>query len=263
MLRQMALPTNKLTYTLSLIENQYVDSVAMDSLAEHVIPLLVKELDQRTARRRIRRHRRGLQHGDRHGDRAERHPAGPKRQGRDQGRRPYHRDQRHARRGAENPAARRGEETARPARHDRTPRAGTPGYLRPGGRRRRSRQDSDQKRRIGVLHCRRHRLHQAGTVRTDDLRRDAGIAGHVACAGRHQTYLRPEGQLGRLPRPGHHGRQRIPAQRPADRLHGRPPAQTAARIRRRHGRRAGYGRSGADRRGQRVVERDPRRGIAG
>ena len=45
MLRQMALPTNKLTYTLSLIENQYVDSVAMDSLAEHVIPLLVKELD--------------------------------------------------------------------------------------------------------------------------------------------------------------------------------------------------------------------------
>ena len=45
MLRQMALPTNKLTYTLSLIENQYVDSVAMDSLAEHVIPLLVKDLD--------------------------------------------------------------------------------------------------------------------------------------------------------------------------------------------------------------------------
>ena len=43
MLRQMALPTNKLTYTLSLIENQYVDSVAMDSLAEHVIPLLVKD----------------------------------------------------------------------------------------------------------------------------------------------------------------------------------------------------------------------------
>ena len=45
MLSRMALPTNKLTYTLSLIENQYVDSVSMDSLAEHVIPLLVKELD--------------------------------------------------------------------------------------------------------------------------------------------------------------------------------------------------------------------------
>lgn len=44
-LSRMALPTNKLTYTLSLIENQYVDSVSMDSLAEHVIPLLVKELD--------------------------------------------------------------------------------------------------------------------------------------------------------------------------------------------------------------------------
>ena len=45
MLSRMALPTNKLTYTLSLIENQYVDSVSMDSLAEHVIPLLVQELD--------------------------------------------------------------------------------------------------------------------------------------------------------------------------------------------------------------------------
>ena len=45
MLSRMALPANKLTYTLSLIENQYVDSVSMDSLSEHVIPLLVKELD--------------------------------------------------------------------------------------------------------------------------------------------------------------------------------------------------------------------------
>lgn len=45
MLSHMALPTNKLTYTLSLIENEYVDSVSMDSLSEHVIPLLIKELD--------------------------------------------------------------------------------------------------------------------------------------------------------------------------------------------------------------------------
>ena len=45
MLSRMALPDNKLSYTLSLIENQYVDSVSMDSLAEHVIPMLVKELD--------------------------------------------------------------------------------------------------------------------------------------------------------------------------------------------------------------------------
>ena len=45
MISRLTLPTNKLTYTLSLIENQYVDSVSMDSLAEHVIPLLVRELD--------------------------------------------------------------------------------------------------------------------------------------------------------------------------------------------------------------------------
>lgn len=44
-LTQIALPDNKLTYTLSLIEHQYVDSVSIDSLAEHVIPLLVRELD--------------------------------------------------------------------------------------------------------------------------------------------------------------------------------------------------------------------------
>ena len=46
MLSRMALPDNKLSYTLSLIENQYVDSVSMDSLAEHVIPMLVKELEK-------------------------------------------------------------------------------------------------------------------------------------------------------------------------------------------------------------------------
>lgn len=41
----LSLPENKLSYTLSLIENQYVDSLSMDSLTEHVIPLLVGELD--------------------------------------------------------------------------------------------------------------------------------------------------------------------------------------------------------------------------
>lgn len=45
LLQHMNLPANKLTQTLSLIESQYVDSVSMDSLAEHVVPLLVKELD--------------------------------------------------------------------------------------------------------------------------------------------------------------------------------------------------------------------------
>lgn len=39
------IPTNKLSYTLSLINNSYIDSVSMDSLYEQVIPLLVKELD--------------------------------------------------------------------------------------------------------------------------------------------------------------------------------------------------------------------------
>lgn len=45
LLQRMSLPDNKLTQTISLIANQYVDSVSMDSLSEHVIPLLVKELD--------------------------------------------------------------------------------------------------------------------------------------------------------------------------------------------------------------------------
>ncbi|MEG1700372.1 MAG: S41 family peptidase [Alistipes sp.] len=45
LLGQMTMPTNKLSYTLSLIEREYVDSVSMDSLSEHVIPMLLKELD--------------------------------------------------------------------------------------------------------------------------------------------------------------------------------------------------------------------------
>lgn len=36
---------NKLTYTMQLIERGYVDSVSMDSLTEHILPLLVGELD--------------------------------------------------------------------------------------------------------------------------------------------------------------------------------------------------------------------------
>ena len=42
MLSRMALPNNKLSYTLSLIETEYVDSVSMDSLSEQVIPLLME-----------------------------------------------------------------------------------------------------------------------------------------------------------------------------------------------------------------------------
>ena len=44
-LDRIAAPGGKLTYTLSLIEYPYVDSISMDSLTEHVLPLLVRELD--------------------------------------------------------------------------------------------------------------------------------------------------------------------------------------------------------------------------
>ncbi len=38
-------PTNKIAYTLSLIENEYVDDIKIDSLADHVIPEILSELD--------------------------------------------------------------------------------------------------------------------------------------------------------------------------------------------------------------------------
>lgn len=45
LLQQMAYTQNKLTQTLSLIEREYVDSIAIDTLSEHLIPLVLKELD--------------------------------------------------------------------------------------------------------------------------------------------------------------------------------------------------------------------------
>lgn len=39
------IPQNKLTHTLALIEQEYVDSLSMDTLSEHLIPVLLKELD--------------------------------------------------------------------------------------------------------------------------------------------------------------------------------------------------------------------------
>ncbi len=42
---KLAIPDNKLSYTLSLIEHQYVDSVSTDSLTELVLPMLVGKLD--------------------------------------------------------------------------------------------------------------------------------------------------------------------------------------------------------------------------
>ena len=48
-LQGLSLPTNKLTYTMALIEREWVDSIPMDTLAERVIPLLVSELDPPSA----------------------------------------------------------------------------------------------------------------------------------------------------------------------------------------------------------------------
>ena len=48
-LQGLSLPTNKLTYTMALIEREWVDSIPMDTLAERVIPLLVSELDRHSA----------------------------------------------------------------------------------------------------------------------------------------------------------------------------------------------------------------------
>ncbi len=44
-LRSMGAVDNKLIYTLSLIDARYVDSVSIDSIVEHLLPTLVKELD--------------------------------------------------------------------------------------------------------------------------------------------------------------------------------------------------------------------------
>ena len=44
-LRSLALPQNKVSQTLSLIETQYVDSVSIDSLVERALPVIVSELD--------------------------------------------------------------------------------------------------------------------------------------------------------------------------------------------------------------------------
>lgn len=42
-------PKNKLTYTLSLIEKSYVDSLPLDSIIEHVMPHVIEKLDPHSA----------------------------------------------------------------------------------------------------------------------------------------------------------------------------------------------------------------------
>ena len=46
---ELSLSTNKLTYTLSLIEKSYVDSLSLDSIIEHVMPHVVEKLDPHSA----------------------------------------------------------------------------------------------------------------------------------------------------------------------------------------------------------------------
>ncbi len=48
-MHELAVPTNKLSYTLSLIEKSYVDSLSLDSIIEHVMPHIVEKLDPHSA----------------------------------------------------------------------------------------------------------------------------------------------------------------------------------------------------------------------
>ncbi|MBQ7342109.1 MAG: S41 family peptidase [Alistipes sp.] len=46
---EMNQPSNKLTQTLSLIENSYVDSLSLDPIIEHVMPHIIEKLDPHSA----------------------------------------------------------------------------------------------------------------------------------------------------------------------------------------------------------------------
>ena len=45
MVSELSTPTNKLSYTLSLIDTEYVDSLSLDTIVEHLMPLVMEELD--------------------------------------------------------------------------------------------------------------------------------------------------------------------------------------------------------------------------
>ena len=45
MVSELSTPTNKLSYTLSLIDTEYVDSLSLDTIVEHMMPLVMEELD--------------------------------------------------------------------------------------------------------------------------------------------------------------------------------------------------------------------------
>lgn len=44
-MNELSVPTNKLTYTLSLIDKSYVDSLPLDTIIEHVMPHIMEKLD--------------------------------------------------------------------------------------------------------------------------------------------------------------------------------------------------------------------------
>ncbi|MFI3318451.1 MAG: S41 family peptidase [Rikenellaceae bacterium] len=45
MLREYAIPNNKITATLSMIEREYIDKIYLDSLSDEVIPTILEQLD--------------------------------------------------------------------------------------------------------------------------------------------------------------------------------------------------------------------------
>ena len=191
-------------------------------------------------------------------------PSGPERQGGRRGGRPHRAHQRFA----------GGRTTDRPAR-DHAPAArqtrlgGAAGprtarHRRTGGGDGRARQDPDPQPHGGTDAHRRHRLRQTGPVRPHLAHRTARKAlSTLRTAGNAQTDPRPAGQFGRVPRPGDRHRQRVPARRQTDRLYRRPQPPAHRTIQRRHGQCRRPRPGGARRRGKRLVERNPRRSVAG
>ncbi len=249
MLSHMSVPSNKLTYTLSLIENRYVDSVSMDSLAEHVIPLLVRELDPHSVYipasemaalneplegefdgigvvfnmatdtvivLNVIPHgpsdKAGVKAGDRIVEIGDSLVAG---------RKIPQNDVVKMLRGPRGSKVRLG-----------LGRQGIDGLV-----------EVEVER--GIIPIRSVEsafriVDGIGYVKLGQFARTtAGVfraaAGYAAGAGSVEAHLRPARQLGRIPRPGHRRGQRIPARGAVDRLYGGPPPRAVARIRRRYG----------------------------
>lgn len=277
MLSRMALPDNKLSYTLSLIENQYVDSVSMDSLAEHVIPMLVKELDPHSVyipAAEMQALNEPLE-GEFDGIGVVFNmatdtvivlnviPQGPS-------------DKAGVKAGdriveiGDSLVAGRKIPQNNVVKMLRGPRGTT---VRLGLERQGISDLVEVEVVRGVIPIRSIesafriadgvgyvKLGQFARTTFDEFRKALGVA--TRRRG-DEADFRPAGQFGRVSRPGDRRGQRVPARGPADRLHRGPPSRAAARIRRRQRFGAGHGGRGADRRGKRLVERNSRRSVAG